>query len=62
PEGVEEMRNWGVDQLDEVSRRELYVAGDGAGAISRVFGVNINALDELGENQEYQDYFTNSLS
>lgn len=62
PEGVEEMRNWGVDQLDEVSRREIYVAGDGAGAISRVFGVNINALDELGENQEYQDYFVNSLS
>ena len=62
PEGVEDMRNWGIDQLDEVSRREVYVAGDGAGAVSRVFGVNIHALDELGEGQEYQTYYTDSLS
>lgn len=62
PEGVEDMRNWGIDQLDETSRREIYVAGDGAGAVSRVFGVNIHALDELGEGQEYQTYYTDSLS
>ena len=62
PEGVEDIRNWGVDQLDEVSRREIYVASDSAGSVSRVFGVNIHALDELGEGQEYQDYFTNELS
>lgn len=62
PEGVEDMRNWGVDQLDEVSRREIYVAADGAGAVSRVFNVNVHALDELGENQEYQTYYTDSLS
>lgn len=62
PEGVEDIRNWGVDQLDEVSRREIYVASDIAGSVSRVFGVNIHALDELGEGQEYQDYFTNELS
>ena len=62
PEGVEDIRNWGVDQLDEVSRREIYVASDIAGSVSRVFGVNIHALDELGEGQEYQDYFTGELS
>lgn len=62
PEGVEEMRNWGIDQLDEVSRREIYVANDAAGSVSRVFGVNLHAIDELGEGQEYQTYFSNSLS
>jgi len=62
PEGVEDMRNWGIDQLDETSRREIYVAADGAGAVSRVFGVNMHALDELGEGQEYQTYYTGSLS
>lgn len=62
PEGVEDMRNWGIDQLDETSRREIYVAGDGAGSISRVFGVNINAIDELGEGQEYQNYYATNLS
>jgi hypothetical protein len=62
PEGVEDMRNWGVDQLDEVSRREIYTANDGAGAVSRVFSVNLHALDELGEGQEYQTYYSSSLS
>lgn len=62
PEGAEDMRNWGVDQLDEVSRREVYVASDNAGSVSRVFGVNINALDELGEGQQYQNYYEDSLS
>lgn len=62
PEGVEDMRNWGVDQLDETSRREIYVANDDSGAVSQVFNVNIQALDELGENQEYQTYYTSDLS
>jgi len=62
PEGVEDMRNWGIDQLDETSRREIYVANDAAGSVSRVFGVNLHAIDELGEGQEYQTYYSNSLS
>lgn len=62
PEGVEDVRNWGVDQLDEVSRREVYVSADDGGAVSRIFGVNLHAIDELGESQEYQNYFTSQLS
>lgn len=62
PEGIEDIRNWGVDQLDEVTRREVYNAADDSASVSRVFGVNLSALDELGEGQEYQDYFTNQLS
>ena len=60
-EALEDIRNWGVDQVDEVTRREIYVANDGAGSLSRVFGVNLRALDELGEGQEYQLYFENIL-
>jgi hypothetical protein len=61
PEGIEDIRNWGVDQIDEVSRREIYVAGDGADSLMRVFGVNLIDLDEFGEGQEYQTYYTGSL-
>lgn len=61
PEGIEDMRNWGVDQLDEVSRRELHVAADNGGPLSRIFGVTLTDLDELGESQEYQNYFTGDL-
>ena len=61
PEGIEDLRNWGVDQLDEVSRREVYVASDNGGPLSRVFGVNMHDLFEMGDGQEYQEYFINDL-
>jgi len=60
PEALEDMRNWGIDQVDEVTRREIYLADD-TGAAS-VFGVKVVALDELGEGQEYQDYYQNVIA
>ena len=60
PEAMEDIRNWGLDQLDEVSRREIYVAADGT--LNRVFGVNLHDRDELGEGQEYQLFFDGPLS
>jgi len=62
PEALEDIRNWGLDQIDEVSRREIYVASEDGAPITRVFGVNLHDLDELGEGQEYQTFFTGSLS
>ena len=62
PEAMEDIRNWGVDQVDEVTRREIYVANDGSNVLTRIFGVNLHALDELGEGQEYQLYYENVLS
>ena len=60
PEAMEDIRNWGVDQVDEVTRREIYVAADGS--LNRVFGVNLHDLDELGEDQEYQLFYENVLN
>lgn len=62
PEAVEDIRNWGVDQVDEVTRREIYVAGDGSGSLNRIFGVNLHDIDELGEGQEYQLFYENVLN
>jgi hypothetical protein len=59
PEGIEDIRGWGVDQLDEISRREVYVAPDGT--IGRIFSVNLHDLVEFGELQEYQTFFTGTL-
>lgn len=61
PEAMEDIRNWNVDQVDEITRREIFVA-DGDNAINRIFGVNLHDLDELGEGQEYQLYATSDLS
>lgn len=60
PEGQEDMRNWGIDQVDEITRREIYVAEDGS--LNRVFQVNMHDIDELGAGQEYQNFFTGQLT
>ncbi len=62
PEALEDVRNWGLDQVDEVTRREIYTAAEGGAPITRIFGVNLHDLDELGESQEYQTFFTDELS
>lgn len=59
PENVEDMRNWGVDIVDEFTRREIFTADDGS--FMRIFNVNLHDLDELGEGQEYQNFFQNTL-
>jgi hypothetical protein len=61
PEALEDVRNWGLDQVDEVTRREIYTASEGGAPITRIFGVSLHDLDELGEGQQYQEFFTNDL-
>jgi hypothetical protein len=61
PEAIEDVRNWGIDQLDETSRREVYQSADGGAPITRIFGVNLNGLFEFGDGQEYQTFFTSDL-
>lgn len=61
PETKEDMRNWGLDQIDDVTRRELYMAGDEAEVVTKVFGVYIHDMDEFGQSQEYQNFWTNTL-
>ena len=60
PEGHEDIRNWGVDEVDQITRRDLIV-GEG-GLLVRIFQVNLHTLDELGEGQEYQNFYTTDLS
>ena len=62
PEALEDIRNWGLDQVDEVTRREIYTASEGGAPITRIYGVNLHDLDELGEGQEYQGFFVSDLS
>ena len=48
--------------MDEAARSEIYTASEGGAPITRIFGVNLHDLDELGEGQEYQTFFTGGLS
>lgn len=60
PECNEDIRDWKVDQIDEVTRNQIF--NNGEGTLNRIFNVNLNIIDEFGEDQEYQNYFTGQLS
>jgi hypothetical protein len=61
PEALEDIRNWGFDQVDDLTRREIYNAPVGGASMANVFGVSLHDLDELGEGQQYQSFFLNDL-
>jgi len=60
PEALEDVRNWGLDQVSDATREKIYNT-PGEGPVTNVFGVNLRDLDELGEGQEYQNFFTDAL-
>ena len=61
PESIEDIRNWGLDQVDELTRREIYVSSDDGQSVTRVFGVDMHPLREFGVSQEYQNFYTGKL-
>lgn len=52
--------NWGVDIVDEQTRRTIYMSPDGT--VFNILGINLHELFELGVGQEYQNFFANELS
>jgi hypothetical protein len=60
PEAMEDIRNWNVDQLDDTTRRQIFTS-EGDNALNRIFGVNLHTIDELGEGQEYQLFYSTDL-
>lgn len=60
PEGVEDIRNWNLDQVDELTRREIYLSADSD--TTSIFGVVLHALDEFGEGADFQAFFEDELS
>jgi len=63
PEAMEDMRSWDLSQVDDFTRREIFLAGTGNEeyGLTQIFGVKLHDLDELGVGQDYQTYFTGTL-
>ncbi len=63
PESIEDIRSWDLTQIDEFTRREIFLAegDDTTPAVARIFGVNLHDIDEFGVAQEYQNYYSNIL-
>jgi hypothetical protein len=57
PEGMEDMRTWDLTQVDDQTRRQIFVSTEDGG-LADVFGVALHELFELGEGQAFQQYFT----
>lgn len=62
PEAMDDIRSWNLELVADNVRSNIYYSADDGTELVRILGVNIHDLDELGESQEYQNYFTNNLS
>lgn len=61
PEALDDIRAWDLQLVADNVRSNIYYAPDGSGEIMKIFDVNLHDLDELGEGQEYQNYYTSTL-
>ena len=66
PESLEDIRSWDLTQVPDAIRTQIFLAGgdgpDGEVALSEIFRVRLHDIDELGVNQEFQSYFTGTLT
>ena len=58
-EALQDVRNWGVDQVDDFTRREIFTSN---GIMTSIYGINLHSMYEFGVDQEYQLFYTNQLS
>lgn len=67
PEALEDIRDWDATEVDDLTRRDIFLANDNTGngtttgPLATIFGVTLHSITELGESQEYQNLF-NALS
>lgn len=60
PEGHEDINSWDLTQVDDQTRRAIFL-NFSEGGLSRIGDVTLHALLEFGDDQEYQLYFENEL-
>lgn len=60
PEAMEDIRSFSSTDLSDINRADVEI--DPNGTVKRIYDINLHVLTELGENQEYQNYYTNVLS
>jgi len=65
PEALEDIREWGSDttedNIDPLTMREIFTADGENEVLSSIYGVKLHTLDELGEGQEFQNFFDITL-
>jgi hypothetical protein len=48
PESLQDIRSWDLTQVDEITRREIFVAGDSVNSLGKIFTSNFaNHFEEV---------------
>ncbi len=66
PEALEDIREWDLDDVDDITRREIFLSedsspGPSSGPLARIYAVTLHSITELGVGQEFQDFYDNTL-
>lgn len=59
-EAMEDIRAWDVDEIDEFTRREIFVSKEYG--LASIYGVVLHEMTEFGEGQEYEVFLTSTLA
>lgn len=58
-EAMEDIRAWDVDEIDEFTRREIFVSKEYG--LAQIYGVVLHEMTEFGEGQEYEEFLEVTL-
>lgn len=58
-EAMEDIRAWDVDEIDEFTRREVFVSKEYG--LAQIYGVVLHEMTEFGEGQEYEEFLEVTL-
>jgi len=59
-EAMEDVRAWDVDEIDEFTRREIFVNREYG--LASIYGVVLHEMTEFGEGQEYETFLSSTLA
>lgn len=59
-EAMEDIRAWDVDEIDEFTRREIFVSKEYG--LAQIYGIVLHEMTEFGEGQEYENFLKTTLS
>jgi len=59
-EAMEDIRAWDVDEIDEFTRREIFVSREYG--LAQIYGVVLHEMTEFGEGQEYEEFLEQTLA
>jgi len=58
-EAMEDIRAWDVDEIDEFTRRQIFVSREYG--LAQIYGVVLHEMTEFGEGQEYEEFLETTL-